>query len=67
MANKILTKSDRTPKERRDMADYYATTNSTPKTYQWVGKDMFVWTFEDGSQLMMVYDEDLQPLEFVEV
>jgi hypothetical protein len=52
----------RTLKDRRDMADFWAV--SPP---QWLGKDMYAWAFSDGSQLMMVYDENLRPVEIVEV
>lgn len=60
-AQKILTMRDRTSKDRRDMADFYAVSS------QWLGKDMFSWEFHDGSKLMMVYDENLAPLEILEV
>lgn len=61
-AGKILTVNDRTPKERRDMADFYCVSKPA-----WLGKDMYAWTFDDGSRLMMTYDENLHPIEMIEV
>lgn len=60
-AQKILTMQDRTLKDRRDMADFWGVQSS------WLGKDMYSWEFKDGSKLMMVYDENLAPLEILEV
>jgi hypothetical protein len=57
-AEKILTVSDRTPKERRDMADFYG------KRFDWHG-DLITYWFEDNSALMMTLDENLRPIEMV--
>lgn len=59
-AQKILTIADRTPKERRDMAEFYAV------RYDWKGDTATAW-FADGSCLMMAFDSDLCPIEMIEV
>lgn len=51
---------DRQPKERRDMAEYYAVQTD------WV-RDVEICRFADGSALMMVLDADLCPTEFLAV
>jgi len=59
-ATQLLTIADRTPKERRNMAEFYAS------TFEWKG-DLLVTKFEDGSALMIVLDGDLAPVEMIEV
>lgn len=59
-AAKILTIADRTPKERRNMAEFYAV------RYDWKGDTATTW-FADGSVLMMIFDDDLSPVEMIEV
>jgi hypothetical protein len=59
-ASKILTIADRTPKERRNMAEFYAV------RYDWTGDTATTW-FVDGSVLMMTLDDDLCPTEMIEV
>jgi hypothetical protein len=59
-AEKILTVSDRTPKERLKMADFYG------KRFDWNG-DLITYWFADESALMMTLDENLEPTEMVTV
>jgi hypothetical protein len=59
-AGKILAIADRTARERRNMAEFYAV------GYEW-NDDLVVARFADGSSLMMTLDSDLCPTEIIEV
>ena len=61
IAESILMTPDRTPKERRDMAEIR---NVSP--VDWNGGTE-VCRFHDGSELMMVFDGDLCPVEFLPI
>lgn len=58
-ARDILRTPDRTPKERRDMAELRHV-----GPVDWKG-DMMVCHFRDGSSLMWVFDDCLCPVEFL--
>lgn len=58
-AQRIMDTPDRTPKERRDMAELRHVGR-----VEWKG-DLLVCRFLDGSALMMVLDDDLCPVEFL--
>lgn len=59
-AGRILAVSDRTPKERRDMAEFYAA------SFEW-DRGLVTYRYDDGSALMMVLDDGLSPTEIIEV
>lgn len=62
VAESILCTPDRTPKERRVMAELRAAPAG-----EWMGRDGIVCRFHDGSALLMALDESLVPTEFLVV
>jgi hypothetical protein len=61
VAQNILTVVHRTPKERREMAEFWAANDGKSA---WDG-DCLTCIFSDGSALLMTLDEDLIPTEFL--
>lgn len=61
IAHQIMATPDRTPKERRLMAEIRHV-----GPVEWKG-DLLVNRFDDGSSLMVVMDENLTPVEFLAV
>lgn len=66
IAEAIMATPDRTPKERRDMAELRAAPAMDGKT-EWMGRDGEACRFLDGSALLMTFDEDFRPIEFLVV
>lgn len=60
-AEKILNpRLERTPRERMQMCDYWAPARAAD-----IANDLLLYTFRDGSQILLSYDENLRPIEFV--
>lgn len=64
MAQRILATPDRTPRERRDMAEIRDTRPGGRVDFQ---GDCQTCYFSDGSALMMTFDENFCPTEFLAI